>query len=258
MSRKERLDSATAEQLKAMGVSTNPGRGWRILALLVVMGAATFLAAYYLPLYRAHGQLSTEYAKLSKAATSDRQKLADTVKTLQSVSNQRDELVSERRAADKEDSARAPRMSRVGRELEAKLSAASAKKLIHVEPQGGALNVLLTGSSLFTRNGAELSAAGKSLLCLVSNTAGSLRYDVRALATPSPPGTTRGAGLQTAAALAGSAAGTLADSCHVDPDEIVVRASTEQPKGSPSAPLWLRLEAASDDAEPASHRGPDG
>jgi hypothetical protein len=254
MSRKQRLDTTSVEQLKAMGVSMNPGRGWRVLAVLVVIAAATFLGAYHVPLYRAHAQLSSEYAKLSKAATSDRQKLADTVKALQSVSTERDELMSGRRAADKEESAHAARMSRVARELEAKLVAGNAKKLMQVELQGGALNVLMTGNSLFTGNGAQLSAAGKGLLCLVANTAGSVRYDIRASAT----GPAKGATLQTAAMLAGNAAGTLADSCQVDPEQIVVRASTEPSKGTPSAPLSLRLEVASDGAEPPTPPKPGG
>jgi hypothetical protein len=140
--------------------------------------------------------------------------------------------------------------------LEAKLSAGNAKKLMQIESQGAGLNVLLTGKSLFTGNGAQLSAAGRSLLCLVSSTAGSVRYDVRAVAAPSAA--TKGAGLRTAAVLAGDAAGTLADSCQVDPGQIAVRVSTEQPKGSPPAPLWLQLEAASDGPEPPPQRRPDG
>jgi chemotaxis protein MotB len=254
MSRRQRQDSATAAELRAMGVSTSPGRGWRILALLVLIGGATFMAAYYLPLYRAHGQLNSEYAKLSKAATSDRQKLADTVKALQSVSSQRDELEKGPRA----ERARAERMSSVSRELELKLSAASAKKLIQIDSRGGMVNVMLTGSSLFSRNGAELNAAGKSLLCLVSSspTRGrSLRYEVWAQQSSAKGAAS---GLQTAVALAGSAAATLAESCKVDPGAITVRASAEQQTEVPSAPLSLRLEAAPDVPEPVSHRGPGG
>jgi hypothetical protein len=251
MSRKQRLDSTTAAELEAMGVSAHPGRGWRVLALLLVIGAATFVAAYYLPLYRAQDRLQNEYAKLSKAATSDRHKLDDTVKALQNVSTERDKLEGQRRAAEKEASARATRIDRVSRELEARLSAAIAKKLIRVEPHGETLNVLLVGSSLVAPNGETLSARGKKLLCLVATSAGTLRYEVRALAPPASAGTSSAAGVQTARALAASAAGTLTESCKVDPNAIVMRASTEPPEGSPSAPLLVRLEATSEDPEPA-------
>ncbi|MBN1606815.1 MAG: hypothetical protein JW940_09280 [Polyangiaceae bacterium] len=251
MSRKQRLDSTTAAELQAMGVSTHPGRGWRILALLVVIGAATFMAAYYLPLYRAHDQLRNEYAKLSKAATSDRRKLADTVKALQSVSSQRDELEEQRRAAEKERSARAARIDRATRDLETRLSAAIAKKLVRIESQGETLNVALVNSSLFAHNGEKLSARGKRLLCLLASSAGPLRHEVRALAPPASAGAAPGAGVQTALALAASAAGTLAESCKVDPNQVVMRASSERPEGSPSAPLVVSLATASAGPEPA-------
>jgi chemotaxis protein MotB len=247
MSRKQRLDSTTAE-LEAMGVSTHPGRGWRILALLVVIGAATFVAAYYLPLYRAHDQLRAEYTKLSQAATSDRRKLADTAKALQSVSSRRDQLEEQRRAVEKERSARSKRLERVARDLEARLSTAIAKKLIRVELREGALSVSLAGRAFFARSGDQLSAGGKKLLCLVARSAGPLRYEIRTLASA---GTAPGAGAQTALALAVSAAGTLTDSCQVDPDQIVMRTSTEPPEGGPAAPLWLRLEPTSEGPEPA-------
>jgi chemotaxis protein MotB len=252
MSRKQRLDSTTAE-LEAMGVSTHPGRGWRILALLVVIGAATFLAAYYLPLYRAHDQLRNEYGKLSEAATSDRRKLAETAKALQSVSSQRDKLEEQRRVVEKERSARSKRLERVTRDLETRLSAAIAKKLIRVEPQDETLSVLLVSKSFFARNGEKLSVGGKKLLCLVARSAGPLRYEIRTLARTAPAGAAPGAGAETALALAASAAGTLADSCKVDPNEIVMRTSTEPPQGSPPAPLWVRLEPASAGPEPAAH-----
>jgi chemotaxis protein MotB len=245
MSRQQRLDSTTAE-LQAMGVSTHPGRGWRVLALLVVVGAATFLAAYYLPLYRAHDQLRNEYAKLSKAATSDRQKLADTVQALQSVSSRRDELEGQRRTAEKQRGARTARVDRVTSDLETRLASAIAKKLVRLEPQGEALNVLMVGSAFFARSGEELSARGKKLLCLVASSAGPLRYEVRALASSAAAGGTPGAGAETAWALASSTASTLAESCKVDLDEIVLRASRELPQGRPSAPLVVSLTAGSD------------
>ncbi len=260
MAKNQWRDSATAVELRAMGVSTTPGRGWRILALLVVIGAATFLVAYYVPLFRAHSRLSGEYAKLSKAANSDRQKLADTVKALKSVSSERDQLERGRRASKKDEDASAERMTRVRRELEDKLSKGSASKLVRIEAQGGGLDVLFTGNSLFARNGAELSAAGKGLLCVVSQPSaavGSLRYELWGLGAPAEQGTRDPASLRTAIALAESAAGALVDSCKVDSGAIVVRASTEPQKGGPSAPLRLRLEASSD-AVAATPAGPGG
>jgi hypothetical protein len=85
-----RMDSN--DDLAAIGISPHRGRGWRILSGVLLVGTATFAAAYYLPLYRAHASLSREYRALQSQASAQHEQLTETLDTLKQISSERDKL----------------------------------------------------------------------------------------------------------------------------------------------------------------------
>src|ERR1039457_2050089 len=80
------------DDLAAIGISPHRGRGWRILSGVLLVGTATFAAAYYLPLYRAHASLSREYRALQSQASAQHKQLTETLGTLKQISSERDKL----------------------------------------------------------------------------------------------------------------------------------------------------------------------
>jgi chemotaxis protein MotB len=222
MGRNQWQSAASANELLEMGVSARPGRGWRIFAVLVAIGAVSFVGAYYVPLFRAHQRLSGEYEQLSQAATGDRQKLATTVKALENMATERDTLKSSQLEIDKDKAARGARLERFQRELEGKLRSASSKKQVRIERRDDSVEVTLLSGSLMAAGGDELSDAGKKLLCQIADAGkvfAPLRYELRGLAKSGADS------WETAAGRAASAAGTLTGSCRVEARSVVALAS---------------------------------
>lgn len=227
---------ASANDLTAMGVSASPGRGWRIFAVLVTIAAVSFIAAYYVPLFRSHQRLSGEYAQLSQAATDDRQKLATTVKALENVSGERDTLKNAQLGQEQDKKARAERLERLSRELQSKLQ---AKRQARVERRDDVLEVTFTSNATLNADGDGVSDAGKKLLCQIAGAGkvfAPLRYEVRGLAKPG------GDAWETAASRAGSAAEALTGSCRVDARSVSAVAAGEDLSKSGSGLLQLRIE----------------
>src|SRR5262245_7323875 len=84
------------------GLANNFGRPrsgrWKtVLVLLCLIGAATFVLAYYLPLYRAHEALTAQHRALSGKAQTAASALKATQDELAAVKDKRDELERERR-----------------------------------------------------------------------------------------------------------------------------------------------------------------
>jgi chemotaxis protein MotB len=229
---------ASANDYEAIGVSGHPGRGWRIFAVLVTIGAVSFIAAYYVPLFRAHQRLSGEYAQLSQAATGDRQKLATTVKALENVSTERDTLRTSQQGASQDKKSRAERLERLARELEGKLQ---SKKQARVERHEDIVEVTFASSTL-NADGDGLSDAGKKLLCQIAETGkvfAPLRYELRGLAKAGADS------WQTAAGRAGSAAETLPGNCRVDARNVLALASGEDQAKSGAGALLLKIDGKS-------------
>ncbi|HEX3774233.1 MAG TPA: OmpA family protein [Polyangiaceae bacterium] len=152
-----------------LGPYAKRGTNWgRVFVLILLVGIGTFVAAYYLPLYRAQQKLSAEYRELGQKSQSLTDSATKAQAELKSVTAERDQLQAEH---DKRESAKKTEgagLDRVTADLSTKLDKLVKKGSAVVTVNNGALLVALDGASLFTPQKLELSAAGKATLCEIA------------------------------------------------------------------------------------------
>jgi outer membrane protein OmpA-like peptidoglycan-associated protein len=142
-----------------------------VFVLILLVGIGTFVAAYYLPLYRAQQKLSEQYRELGQKSQSLTDSATKAQTELKSVTAERDQLQAEH---DKRESAKKTTsvdLDRVQSDLSTKLDKLAKKGSAIVTLNSGALIVALDAASLFAPQKLELSAAGKTTLCDVAKSA---------------------------------------------------------------------------------------
>jgi chemotaxis protein MotB len=209
------------DSLAAIGVSSKRGRGWRILSAILLIGSATFMFAYHLPLHRAHARLNAEYGTLAQRAKSDHRHLADAVKALQAIKQERDTFADADRARETRANQSAARTEKLERELRSKLQGDVARKRIAIERRADTLLVSLSATSLLSADGATVSDAGSKALCQVATAAkliGAFHMHARSAASAEELARAKGSPstFHLSASRAASAASTLVEQCGVD------------------------------------------
>jgi hypothetical protein len=106
-----------------MGPYAKPrGTRWgRVFTGLLVLGFGTFVAAYYLPLYRAQQRLNDQYRELSQKSSSLESNASKAQADLKTVSTERDQLQAEHDQRDSAQKTDASQQQRVRDALSAKL-----------------------------------------------------------------------------------------------------------------------------------------
>lgn len=217
----------------AVGVSPNRGRGWKVFSGLLVVATAAFVAAYYVPLYRAHDKLREEYRVATSQASTFRQQLNDAVGTLNQATEERDKLRSEVRQQSKQTDDLTQRAERIERSLQPALKKFSGKGKLSIERDKEKLKVALWAPGFTNATSADLSDFGKKATCAVAS----------ALKTSSAHVSVVGLGIdpakadspwQLAASRAGSTAQQLGKGCGLNSGQIsvAVRADTGAPAGA--------------------------
>ncbi len=148
------------------------GTSWgRVFVLVLLVGMGTFVAAYYLPLYRAQQKLSAEYRDLNQKSQSLSDASTKAQTELKSVTAERDQLQAEH---DKRESAKkteTDQLDRVRADLGTKLDKLSKKGSALVTANAGSALVALDAAAIFTPQKLDLSPAGKVLLCDIAKSA---------------------------------------------------------------------------------------
>jgi chemotaxis protein MotB len=142
------------------------GTRWgRVFIGLLLVGAATFVAAYYLPLYRAHQKLDVQYRELAQKS----QTLSDSVSRasaeLTAAQHERDQLRAER---DQKLSAQkdvASQQEGVRATLASKLDKLVKKNSVAIFANGSTLLVALDSALLFQPQRLDLAPAAHGVLC---------------------------------------------------------------------------------------------
>jgi chemotaxis protein MotB len=234
MAKKNWETMAETDDISAIGVSPHRGRGWKIFSALLCVGSATFVGAYYLPLYRAHSLLREEYKKSSADAATFRKQLTDTVATLNRTTDDCDKLRSETRKQTKDSDALASRTERIERSLQIPLKKFQGKGKLSVTRQNDRLRVTLAAPALVAATGGELTDFGKKALCALG---GSLKdSDVRVVVQGlgvGPHDKPASNSWQLATTRAGNAAHLLSKNCGLDSSriEVAVSANSASPDG---------------------------
>lgn len=168
--------------------SKSSGTRWgRVLTVLLLIAAATFVAAYYLPLFKAHQKLGEQFAELGRRAQTLADDAGKTQRELKAATETRDRLQAEHDQTQQGVKASADQLERARGLLAPKLDKLVKKDSAALLTSGGALLVALDSAALFPAQKIELSPAGRALLCDVSKTSGAKAIDVRAVLPESSP-----------------------------------------------------------------------
>jgi chemotaxis protein MotB len=201
------------------------GRGWMVFAGVVVVASASFVAAFYLPLYQAHALLQNEYKKTSTEAGNFRQQLVTTVETLNQSTKELEELRAKMRSDEKNSASMATRAERVERSLEASIKKVAGRVRVPIERERETLRVTLTAPAMVVPTSGDLTEFGKKVLCAVGSSAKD--NDVRVTAQSAvDSGAKPDAGWPKAAVRAANAAQHLSQSCGVEAARVDVKVLT--------------------------------
>ena len=233
----QRLDSK--DDLAAIGISPNRGRGWRIVSGLLFILALTFALAYYLPLYRAHASLSHEFRTLSGQAVTQHKQLTDTLDTLKLISADRDRLNAIAGTMQKTSDALTPEAESLEHDLTTVLKKFLGAGKLQLVRHKDKLQVTLASPTMLTATGADLTEAGKKSLCAVGGVlkTADVHVIIQGYASATTP---NGAAWKLSSARAGAAAQLLSESCGVDPGRIELRVR-DPLHGSEGAALSLEI-----------------
>jgi chemotaxis protein MotB len=157
------------------------GTAWsRVFLVLLLIGAATFVAAYYVPLYRAHQRLSDQYRELAHRSQSLSDSVSRAQQELKSTTEQRDQLQAAHDSAESAKKTDGDRRERLRSALGSKLDRFVKKGNAGVVVQEGALFVAFDSALLFSPQKLDLSPAGRQLLCDTVKTGEAKSVTVRA------------------------------------------------------------------------------
>ena len=157
------------------------GTRWgRVFAWLLFVAVATFVAAFYLPLYRAHQKLADQYHELGQRSQALSETVSQVQGELKTVTTARDQLQTEH-----DQNARGNKTSDEQREhlrtaLTPKLDKYSKKYSVASQVIGGALLLAFDSNQLFLPLKVELTPAGRALLCDVAKNNDAKTLSVRA------------------------------------------------------------------------------
>lgn len=244
MAKKNWEKLAEADDLSAaVGISAHRGRGWKVFSGLLLVGAAAFVVAYYVPLYRAHGKLRGEYQVATSQASTFRQQLNDAVGALNQVTQERDKLQQEVRQQNKAAEDLAQRGERIERALQPALKKFIGKGKLSVERSKETLRVALGSPSVINATSGDLSDFGKKALCAVGTALKTTSAHVRVLGLGVEPSKAEPP-WQLTATRAGAAAQHLTKSCGISSSQVeaMVRADGSAPAG---AVILLEVTAGS-------------
>lgn len=161
------------------------GTRWgRVFGGLLFVAVATFVAAYYLPLYRAHQKLADQYHELGQRSQGLAESMSQVQSELKTVTAARDELQAEH-----ERFARGTKSSDEQREhlrtaLASKLDKYSKKYTVASQVVAGSLLVAFDGAQLFFPLKVELTPAARALLCDVAKNGDAKTLAVRSSLAP--------------------------------------------------------------------------
>jgi chemotaxis protein MotB len=195
---------------------------WKtVLVLLMLIGMGTFVAAYYLPLYRAHAALTAQHRAMSGKAQSAAVALKQAQTDLAAAREKRDELERDRFQRESGKKSELSKLELVKASVTTKLEKYTSKGQAVVELVDGRLFVSLPESLVFTAHKAEVTARGKSVLCDVAKSTVQQQLRVNSVAADaSAPEEFKSIWAYTSARSA-SVADTLAEACGIASSRLI-------------------------------------
>lgn len=157
------------------------GTRWgRVFGMLLFVGVATFVAAYYLPLYQSHKKLAEQYAELGQRSQSLSESIGRAQDELKTVTAARDQLQAEHDQRSRASKTSDEQRDRVRAALTSKLDKYLKKHSAALPASTSALLVVFDSAQLFLPQKVELSPAGRTLICDAAKTSEAKTIAVRA------------------------------------------------------------------------------
>ncbi|HYQ03526.1 MAG TPA: hypothetical protein VER96_32850 [Polyangiaceae bacterium] len=183
MARKAAWEDLADADLGPYGKSR--GTRWgRVFGGLLFVAVATFIAGYYLPLYRAHQKLADQYRELGQHA----QNLSDTSSKLKvelkTATDQRDQLQAEHDSRASAQKVTSDQLERARLALSSKLDKFVKKGNAALVVSGGSLFVAFDSALLFLPQRLDLTPTARALLCDAAKSGEPKALTVRASLSP--------------------------------------------------------------------------
>ena len=237
---------AAWESASDLGPYAKSGTNWgRVFVLVLLVGMGTFVAAYYLPLYRAQQKLGEEYRDSTQKLQSLTDSATKTQAELKSVTAERDQLQTEHDARESAKKSATDQLGKLSSDLGTKLDKLVKKGSAIVVTNNGVGLVALDSAALFLPLKLDVSPAGKATLCDIAKSAGSLGLHVSAsladdATIPTPLEGSFGNPWSLSSARAAAVAQTLEEKCAVPATQL---SATGNGKHKPHASELASLKA---------------
>jgi chemotaxis protein MotB len=161
------------------------GTRWgRVFGGLFFVAVATFIAAYYLPLYRAHQKLAEQYRELGQHSQGLSESASRVQGELKAALESRDQLQAERDSRESAKKSASEQQERAKGALSSKLDKYLKKGNVALFLNTGSLFVAFDSALLFLPQKVDLSPTGRALLCDVAKTSEAKSLTVRASLAP--------------------------------------------------------------------------
>lgn len=197
----------------------------KVLVGLVVIAIGTFVAAYYVPLYRAHDTLSQEHRRVTDKIQALGQSLAQAQQSVSSLESKLRALESERQEREAGNSRTAAEVERLQAALSSSLDRYTKRGGVSLARDGNQVVVAIADTAVFAPRKLDVTSQGRALLCDVAKGVGSGTLDVRAFDSGEEPEPALAAKFPNVwalrAARAASLAEVLAGKCGVQPARLV-------------------------------------
>ncbi len=140
----------------------------RVLTGLVVIFAATFGIAYYMPLSKAHSALAQEHQSLTSEQQSVSQQLKETTAQLQATQKERDELKAKLGKIDDGEASEVKRAQDLHNEISGALEKRAGRKDLAIASSANTTVIVIDDAKLFRGHQAHVNPIGKAILCDVA------------------------------------------------------------------------------------------
>ncbi|HEY6725065.1 MAG TPA: hypothetical protein VI197_13605 [Polyangiaceae bacterium] len=151
--------------LRASMRAKSPTRWGRLVVGLLIVGGATFIAGFYIPLLRAHDKLRDEFQALSERRRVLDEGLANKERELKKLESEKADLqakVDERAQADE---AKQAELEKLRVAVSGKIRAFEGKRLAASSIAGERVRISLANRLVFSPNSVNLTKQAGSVLC---------------------------------------------------------------------------------------------
>ncbi|HEU5076703.1 MAG TPA: hypothetical protein VFU02_21080 [Polyangiaceae bacterium] len=151
--------------LRASMRAKSPTRWGRLVIGLLIVAGVTFIAAYYIPLFRAHDKLRAEFQTLSERRRVLDENLASKERELKKLESDKTALqaqVDERAQADE---AKQAELEKLRVAVSSKIRAFETKRLAASSIAGDRVRISLANRLVFTPNTVTITKQAGSVLC---------------------------------------------------------------------------------------------